>query len=714
MPEHLDAPSFDQPLPMRSPSLPAPPAATLLIVDAQGKGDYTSIGAAINESTSGSVIMIRPGCYPETLSIDWPLTIMGETAHVDLIEIYGSIISNSDHVILQNLKIYITDLEPTFDPELSGRSEIDDIRRLAAGHQDKLVAAHHQITHRTNDLHHLTHQSQPQPSFDRLDPGPGTLLDNESAAIIVLQGTLTLTDCLIQGGRGSAIHVCNVRTRLIARNCTIQNSDAGLYQGPHTQVDLDHCEIRDTERVGIFADRSSILTLHQCQIHSSVGNGAVLDGCNRVLIDQCKIFNNRESGLLLKEVLDFHIQHSEIYDHPKNGICIRRRSRGIIKDCQVFGNGWPNIAVIGGANAEILQSHIFEGLTEGIKIAEGSRVKVVGSTIEQHNQKAIHVGQGCNISLHECQVKHNTDAGLWIERSGHGIVEKSRFQANGHERTQAAIESEGDLVVRRCWIQGNYIGIRSRNASSVIVKLSTVTANSQGAFVLDNDGTIGKFFNYEGFMPMLQIKHPLWKLAGAAFGVGIGLYGMHRLVEYTQHAVLKTQAQVQSLQAEQSKMSTELAAKDQTNQALQQDQERLKQDQEHQLAIKQQQIQSLSAKAEADKLELTQQNQALETKQQSLTSQLEQAKARYTPPAESSSSRIGGTWERQAFKDAVMGKLPEQVRNIVGKPDRVSDNAGSEWEYSHKIIDPTTRRPDLSAHVMFIGSTVGEVRFSGG
>jgi F-box protein 11 len=406
MPEPLNAPSFDQPIPVRAPGLPVPPAATLLTVDAQGKGDYTSIGAAINESTSDSVIMIRPGCYTETLSIDWPLTIMGETSQfsVDLVEIYGSIISNSDQVTLQNLKIYITDLEPTFDPDISGRSEIDDIRRLAAGHQDKLVAAHDRTTHRTTDglrpavghRHHLTHQTQPQPSLDHLDPGPSAMQDNESAAIIVLQGTLVLIDCLIQGGRGSAIHVCNVRTKLIARNCTIQNSDAGLYQAPYTQAELDHCEIRDTERVGIFADRSSILTLHQCKIHSSVGNGAVLDGCNRVLIDQCKIFNNRESGLLLKEVLDFQIQQSEIYDHPKNGICIRRRSRGVIKDCQIFGNGWPNVAVIGGANAEILQSHIHEGLTEGIKIAEGSRVKVVGSTIEQHNQKAIHVGHSCN------------------------------------------------------------------------------------------------------------------------------------------------------------------------------------------------------------------------------------------------------------------------------------------------------------------------------
>jgi hypothetical protein len=308
-----------------------------------------------------------------------------------------------------------------------------------------------------------------------------------------------------------------------------------------------------------------------------------------------------------------------------------------------------------------------------------------------------------------------TDAGLWIENRGHAIIEKSRFQANGHERTQAAIESEGDLVVRRCWIHGNYIGIRSRHASSVIVKMSTVTANAQGAFVLENQGTIGKFFNYEGLIPMLQLKNPLWKLAGAAIGLGVGLYGIHRLVEYTQHTVLRTQAQVQSLQSEQEKMQTELAAKNQTNQALQQDQERLKQDQEHQLAIKQKQIEALGTRAEAEKLRLIQQTKDLEDQKQSLTSQLERAQAKTTPTVEvSNSSRSGNTWERQAFKEAVMGKSPEQVRNIVGKPDRSSENSDLEWQYSHKIINPINQQPDFSAHMLFSGGSVIEVTFSGG
>ncbi|NJM44962.1 MAG: right-handed parallel beta-helix repeat-containing protein [Alkalinema sp. RU_4_3] len=172
-----------------------------------------------------------------------------------------------------------------------------------------------------------------------------------------------------------------------------------------------------------------------------------------------------------------------------NGICLRSRSRGVISDCDIFGNGWPNVAITSDVNAEIFRSRIHEGLMEGIKVAEGSRVKVVDSTIEQHNDKAVWVGQNCHVSLHQCRILDNTNAGMWIEPTGHGVLEQSCFEDNGYGGELAAIEIQGKAVIRRCRIRRNYMGIRS--VGSVIVKLLNVSGNANGAFVLVHKGAVG-------------------------------------------------------------------------------------------------------------------------------------------------------------------------------------------------------------------------------
>ena len=65
-----------------------PPAAAdgtsgtprVLVVDAMGRGDFTSLAAAIAASRSGGRIVVLPGLYRESVTIDKPLEIRGEPA----------------------------------------------------------------------------------------------------------------------------------------------------------------------------------------------------------------------------------------------------------------------------------------------------------------------------------------------------------------------------------------------------------------------------------------------------------------------------------------------------------------------------------------------------------------------------------------------------------------------------------------------------------
>jgi nitrous oxidase accessory protein NosD len=217
-PDLTKAPRSVQPLPLSS-----QPESKMLIVDRQNRGDYTSIAEAIAQAPEGSLIVVRPGHYSENLSIDRPLTLMGDGSplSIESVEIHGSIVINAANVSLQNLKIYITDLSEFASGGVLPQG-FDDFRRLAASYQPQMLAG-----------------ASGTPVNETAPPG----LDQQAVAVIVLQGSVVLQDCVLQGGRGSAIHVCNAKTRLTARNCLIQNSDAGIYQAPYTHVELEQCEI---------------------------------------------------------------------------------------------------------------------------------------------------------------------------------------------------------------------------------------------------------------------------------------------------------------------------------------------------------------------------------------------------------------------------------------------------------------------------------------
>ena len=49
------------------------------VVDAfPGRGDFTTVGAAIKAATPGDRILVRPGLYAEALVVDKPLEILGD------------------------------------------------------------------------------------------------------------------------------------------------------------------------------------------------------------------------------------------------------------------------------------------------------------------------------------------------------------------------------------------------------------------------------------------------------------------------------------------------------------------------------------------------------------------------------------------------------------------------------------------------------------
>src|SRR5262249_10570439 len=68
-----------------TPRCTAKPEAPPIVVDALGKGDYSSIKDAVSDASPGDRILTRPGRYIESVLIDKPLEILGDGMNTEIV-----------------------------------------------------------------------------------------------------------------------------------------------------------------------------------------------------------------------------------------------------------------------------------------------------------------------------------------------------------------------------------------------------------------------------------------------------------------------------------------------------------------------------------------------------------------------------------------------------------------------------------------------------
>ncbi|NJM45593.1 MAG: DUF1565 domain-containing protein [Alkalinema sp. RU_4_3] len=532
---------------------------TVLLVDPQGNGDYSTIAEAIAQAPDHSTIFLTAGTYRESFTIDRPLTILGDEQ--DRPEIAGRIICDSDHILLQNLFLNSTQFADT-----------------------------------------------------------NSYLRNITASVTQLKGDLQIKNCTIQAGHHNALNLISPQTKLVASHCIIQNSEVGIYSNDRNKIHLDNCEIKYAG-YGILVDGGNEVTLDHCQIHSSRNDGIKIKSCDRTALNHCKIFNNQGIGILLRNTIEFQISQSELFDHGKNGACIYQRSRGTIEQCKFHGNSWPSLFLGSGADAEVSHSHFYEGFTEAIKLCETSRLKVTKTTIEHHNEKAIWVNSECHLTLKDCAILKNTDAGLYVVQDGCAIVENTRFRGNGHGRKVGAIETYGKLIVRYCSISHNYFGIQAYGNSSVILKFSNLGFNTHAGLSVKGLAAIGKSVIYEGFkLPSLNLGLSWDKNMSISFCVAalIASGFFHNQANEAKSTRKSAQALIDMLQSDLEKEKTIRSIESsqyQTKQSLAQETLRTAYDTEKQKAAADRQT------AEKEKLALVDENKTLKAEKENLREQ---------------------------------------------------------------------------------------------
>jgi Right handed beta helix region/Periplasmic copper-binding protein (NosD) len=516
----------------------------MIIVDQRGKGDFTTIGGAIAAAAVDDAIMIRPGRYVEHLDIERSLSLIGDIpeptqAFVDAncVEIVGSVTIDASAVTLRDLTIVLNVTDVKLEEALQLVFEAPDPLSAA-----RLISGNSALLN-TDSL---------KSTVDFFAP-----IEHQVSAVMVLSGIAQVERCTIVGGRSTGIALCNPQVQLVARHSVIQEGYLGLYLSPYTQAVLEDCTIHRTARLAICADRAHQLTLRHCQVRHNLGTGIYLLNCDQVTIAHSQIHDNRESGLLAKQVNNLQMQHCQVFNHANNGICLRHQSRATIQDCEFYGNVWPSVAVTRAVDLLLQSSHLHEGMTEAIKVSDNCRVDVQSCTIEQHLLAGLYVEQASTVTMQDCQIQDHPAQGIIIQSSSNLVIERSRLQRNGATEKVAAIRNNGNLRVRHCRVNRNYLGLDCDATSSTIVNFSNFGFNQTGAIHHQPGGNISKFLTYESLAKLCHWDHPAWRYVSYGLGVVLAYYAWGQV--FRSPAQVRLSPEAARVEQPEPKISAELA-----------------------------------------------------------------------------------------------------------------------------------------------------------
>ena len=228
-----------RPSPLTPPPAASPPTTSprlQLVVHAAGKGDYRTLGEAIRHIALNGRILVQPGVYRESLTLDRPVEIIG------------------------NGRAGETVIESLTSPCIQSTSPQATLRNLT-----------------------LTRRGA-------LDQG---------VAVDVTAGQLTLDDCRVSAQGRACIAVGSPTASLVGRHCTLlDGSHTGVLFYDRATGVLEDCEVDRMGQNGVQITQGANPTLHRVRVQGCEV-GVLVSEQGRGRLEDCDIVDNQYQGVMI-------------------------------------------------------------------------------------------------------------------------------------------------------------------------------------------------------------------------------------------------------------------------------------------------------------------------------------------------------------------------------------------------------------------------------
>ncbi len=362
-----------------------------LIVSKEAGSRVQTINQALAIAKPGATILVRSGLYQESVTIDKPVTIIGEGSATD--------------TILKGVGFNCINMQ-------AAEAKIKNLTLQG----DRTICR-----------------------------------QNFRAVVDIYQGNLIIEDCLVTTSIGIGIKVYSGAFSEI-KNCKIYGGqDAGIKIVRGGRVIVETCDISHHHSSNIIISGEGKSIIRNCKIHNSKKSGIWIADNSSALIENCQIYANAYPGIGITSNSNPSVRNCKIYDGT-NGILVTNNSGGTIENCEIFRNSYPGIAITDRANPKVKKCKIYNG-TNGVSIAEYGKGIIQDCEIYNNTYPGIAINLEGNPKITNCQIYQGKSYGILVTEKGKGIIEKTKIYQNA--KPGIAITSEANPLIKKCVIYQN-------------------------------------------------------------------------------------------------------------------------------------------------------------------------------------------------------------------------------------------------------------------
>ncbi|MCX5974647.1 MAG: right-handed parallel beta-helix repeat-containing protein [Coprothermobacterota bacterium] len=390
--------------PVKKPTKKVEHRVGMVIVSAEGTGDFLTLAEAVEKAPPGDVIRVLPGIYREHLIVERAVQIVGDDKMEVIVETEGNpgILIRHSAVLLKNLTIVALE-NPGFAIEI-----VQGEARLEA-------------CEITSGL------------------GGGVWIRGEQANPIIL-------DCRLQECFSEGILVSEDAQGAI-ESCEIAACAIGLAVRDGGDPLVQRCRIQDS-RVGVSC-QAGMGSFEECRVKKNE-TGFHLQGVTHSVVSDCKVYGNRD-GFRIEGNWQGEIEDCQIEQNKRFGIWIdqsepnlhRNRIRanmtgillhqcgGSVQEGCVIDQRAHGIVVTGKGRPQIAAVEIGDNGLAGIVTSQGANPRVGGGTKIRNNDSGIlslRLGSG---QFEDCEIYENKGPGVWVLAGGRpSISERTLIRDN--------------------------------------------------------------------------------------------------------------------------------------------------------------------------------------------------------------------------------------------------------------------------------------------
>ena len=445
-----------------------------LVVDASGKGDFTSLVDAVRETQVDGQLVVRPGLYRGSLVLERPMQITGEGSAAEIVlesETGNCLTLRDGEVTVRGLTLRGRVMRGPSVEVFSGRLAMEDCIISsensacisASGSSARLLLKGCTFSGSREQGLLLTGgaSAEVQECEITRSGGPGVEVQTGGSLVVRQSRIQDASPGLFVAARQVEVERCTIRGNALAnimvkrggaptiRGCTIEaGKQVGLFFLEGGSGIVEDCTILGNALAGIESKHDSNPTVCRCRIQGGKQSGLFFSEGGRGTIEECDIFGNELSGIEIKSDADPVLRRCRIHGCKANGIYIYETGRGIIEECEVLANQLQGIAVKDGSKPVLRNCKVHENRECGLLVHGQATGLFEGCNIFGNGLAGVEIRQASDPILRDCQIHSGKQGGLFVSERGRGRIEGCDIFAN--HLANVEIKDHGDPLLKGC------------------------------------------------------------------------------------------------------------------------------------------------------------------------------------------------------------------------------------------------------------------------